>query len=122
MSPPAPPGGLSEHGTALWESIVGIEDLELRADELEILSQACAMRDQIDRLQAVADSGPVEVPGSRGQVVIAPAIQELRHSRAELARLLRQLAIPDPADEDGDWDGLSASQRARKAAGKRWGR
>lgn len=125
MTPPRAPSGLGKAGKRLWKAITGIDGLELRPDEIEVLEQACALRDQIERLQQAADTGPVEVTGSRGQVVIAPAIQELRHSRAELARLLRQLAIPDPedeGDEEGEWDGLTASQRARKAARARWGR
>lgn len=88
-----------------------------------MLEQACRVRDDADRLAAAASDGPVNIPGSRGQTIVNPAITELRLHRAELARLLKQLAIPDaPEEGDEDWDGLTASERARKAAGKRWRR
>lgn len=114
------PAGLGEAGAALWASIADGE-LVLRADEVAILREACSTRDAIATLAQASASEPAMIAGSRGQQVINPAFAELRQQRHLLASLLRQLDLPE--DEDGDsseWDGLTASQRARKAAGKRW--
>lgn len=119
-NPPAPPSELSAAGQRLWREVAD-GDLLLRPDELAVLAEACATRDVIVALAKATADAPAMIEGSRGQTVVNPGLQELRQQRQLLASLLRQLGIPDP-DDDGDWDGLSASQRARKAAGKRWGR
>jgi hypothetical protein len=62
------------------------------------------------------------IEGSRNQQVVHPGLQELRQQRQLLATLLRQMGIPDPDGDGSDWDRLNSSQRARKAAGKRWKR
>jgi hypothetical protein len=50
-------------------------------------------------------------------------IQEARQQRALLASLLSRLDLPEAADGgENPWDGLSASQRARKAARARYDR
>jgi hypothetical protein len=111
---------LGKAGKKLWKA-VGDDDLELRPDELAVLTEAAATKDTIAALAAATATAPAMVDGSRGQQVVHPGLQELRQQRQLFASLLRQLGIPD-ADDDGNWDGLSASQRARKAAGKRWNR
>lgn len=125
---PAPPEELRDAGRALW-SAVGDDDLELRPDELAILAEACSTKDTIAALVEATASAPAMVDGSKGQQVVHPGLQELRQQRQLLATLLKQLSLPYPADEDGEpengtgnpnWDGLTAEQRARKAAGKRW--
>lgn len=123
---PDAPAALGDAGRALWGSITlwgskDLDDLLLRPDDLAVLHEACATRDLIARLAEATKSAPVMMAGSRGQEVINPAIQELRQQRQLLASLLRQLGLPDYEDGEG-WDGLTSSQRARKAAGKRWGR
>jgi hypothetical protein len=117
---PAPPPDLQEAGRALWEA-VGDDDLAMRPDEIAVLTEACGVKDTIAALVEATAKGPAMVDGSRGQLIVHPGIQELRQQRQLLAGLLRQLAFTDPED-DASWDGLTASQRARKAAGKRWGR
>jgi hypothetical protein len=119
-APPEPPVGLGEAGRGLWVDVVE-GDVVLRPDELAVLAEAAATRDVIVALAKATTDAPAMIEGSRGQVVVNPGLQELRQQRQLLASLLRQLGIPDP-DDDDDWDGLTASQRARKAAGKRWGR
>lgn len=124
LAPPEPPVGLGEAGRSLWVDVLegdGEVDVILRPDELAVLAEAAATRDVIVALAKATTDAPAMIEGSRGQMVVNPGLQELRQQRQLLASLLRQLGIPD-SDDDGDWDGLSASQRARKAAGKRWGR
>jgi hypothetical protein len=118
---PAAPGGLQEAGRALWEHISD-DSLELRPDELTLLAEAGRVADQIARLDETIAAEPTMISGSHKQPVVHPAISEARQQRALLASLLKRLDIPEEPEADGSWDGLSASQRARKAAGARWGR
>ena len=118
-----PPKGLGPTGKALWTSIVGWEQdgvpLELRPDELALLGLAAATADVIYQLeQDVVGEPRVRVTAS-GDDRVDPLIVELRLQRAELARHLARLNIPEP-DSDGAWDHLTAAQRARKAARARW--
>lgn len=118
---PAAPNGLQEAGRQLWEHISD-DSLELRVDELTLLTEACRVADQLARLDETIAAEPTMISGSHKQPVVHPAISEARQQRALLASLLKRLEIPEEPTEGGEWDGLSASQRARKAAGKRWGR
>lgn len=118
---PAAPTGLNEAGQRLWEHISD-DSLELRPDELTLLTEACRVADQLARLDETIAAEPTMISGSHKQPVCHPAISEARQQRALLASLLKRLDIPEDPAEDGAWDGLSASQRARKAAGARWRR
>lgn len=121
---PEPPEGLGERGSALWSAVV--ERCVLAAEELQLLTEACRTADDAERLAEALEGEPATVPGSAGQPVAHPLGSELRATRQLLARLLAQLDLPAELDgDDGDgspWDGLSASQRARKAARARWDR
>lgn len=120
MTAPAP-DTLGPAGASLWSDIVNMEldgaGIELRPDELAVLEQAARTADTIAALERALDGAPVVVPGSKGQDAVHPAIIELRHQRTALSTLLRRLDLPDA--EDG-WEGLTSSQRARKAARARW--
>lgn len=118
------PRGLRKAGKALWAAVT--DGLTLRADELATLEAACRTADTAADLQTVLDSAPgAMIEGSRGQLVLHPAIPELRQQRALLAQLLARLDLPEAtgaADQQlpGEWDGLTASARATKAARARW--
>ncbi len=92
----------------------------MRADEIELLAEACRQLDLADTLRDEATSPMVE-----GRV--HPALVELRQVRMELRRTLAQLALPDE-DDDGTPRVLPPevsrfrSVRARKAALARWDR
>ena len=111
------PNGLGKATGNLWREITGT--YQLRPDELRLLSDCCREMDLIDLLQKTVDSGGVLVPGSRGQQVIKPAIQEIRQHRNVLKQMLAKLALPaDPAGHVA----AGASDRARRVAHARWQR
>ena len=113
------PAGLKRSAT-LWDNVTGT--YTLRPDELRVLEDACREADLIDRLQADIAKAPLTVPGSMGQKVPHPSLQEIRQHRATLARMLKQLGLPDaPSEPAGGREG-STSDRARRTAHARWSR
>jgi len=112
------PHGLGSRGRRLWRAVV--EDFTPAQHELELLTEACRTLDRVEALQAELADAPLTAEGSRGQLVAHPLAAELRSERQLLARLLSQLGIPE-GEEGAEWDNLTASQRARKAAHARWG-
>jgi hypothetical protein len=121
MAPSArPPAALKAAGKRLWKDVTS--GLTLRPDELAILAEAGKVADQIAALERAVARGTTLVPGSTGQPRLNPAIGELRLQRQALAALLARLDIPeDTGLPRGEWDGISASTRARMAARRRWG-
>ena len=110
------PADLHASGSALWESITSKYDL--RPDELVILEAACHAADRIDALEE-ARAGVVLTTGSTGQVVVHPAISEIRATEAQVSKLLASLKLPDA---DGNPAESSRSTQARAAAQSRWAR
>jgi hypothetical protein len=121
--PPPAPDDLGERGRRLWERIVST--YELRADELEVLDNACREADLIQRIENALRGADLIVLGSMKQRVANPLVSEIRMHRQVLASLLRQLRLPD-VDADADEDDLDPSVRrviswrARRAARARW--
>ena len=112
------PSGLGPRGRRLWRQV--LRDFEPNLSEIELLTEAARTVDRCEVLETALRDQPLTTAGSRGQVVSHPLLAELRAERQLLSRLLGQLAIPEP--EAGDWDGLTASQRSRRAARIRWDR
>jgi len=98
------PTGLGAAGAALWKRLtapVDGDELEFSVAELVTLELACRQADDISALeQVLAHDGPT-VLGSREQVRLSPIPAELRLQRAALARLVAQLAPPDPMRMSG---------------------
>lgn len=121
-SGPKAPAGLSAPGLKLWRSITSWEHddvaLVLRPDEVALLGMACAVADTIACLEADV-AGEPRVIITNGIERVDPILRELRSQRQLLAGLLRQIDLPEQSSEN-EWDNLSASQRARKAARVRW--
>lgn len=117
MSDSTPPN-LGAAGIGLWRDLTA--GLELRRDERVVVAEACRTADVIVSLDAVLAAEGVTATGSTGQRVVHPAVAELRQQRALLSTLLRRIEWPELGDDEGGWDDLSASQRARRAALKRW--
>jgi len=113
---PRRPTHLGLQGKRLWDRIVG--DFTLRPDELRILEDACREADLVDRIDGELRDAPLTVPGSMGQPVASPLVQEVRQHRAVLKTLLAQLKLT----EDGETEAVARSASARAAANARWGR
>ncbi len=119
---PAPkaPAGLSAPGRRLWRGIAGAYDL--RPDEQLVLEKACRTADDSARLDAALRDAPLMVTGSTGQQRHNPLLHEARQTRALLAALLKQLALPDEPAAATEGAGLSpGSVKAITAARARWG-
>ena len=111
------PAGLHRRGRALFKSVVA--DFRLSESEHALLLEGCRCLDDVEALQTAVADAPMTSLGSSGQDVVHPLRAELRSERLLLAKLLSQLDVPLP-DEGSEWDGLSASARARKASRARW--
>ena len=112
--PPAPPRGLGQAGRSLWREVVGA--YALRTDERIVLGEACRVLDTARRLERELLGAPVMITGSAGQDRAHPLLAELRGTRDLLARLLRQLDLPD-LDAAGQ---RVPSARHQAAAQTRW--
>lgn len=110
---PRRPSGLGVDGRRLWSAVVGV--YELRADEVHVLELAARTADDVAAVQAALAGAPLTVAGSMGQVREHPLLSELRQQRAALARLLRQLDLPDEAGP------ASRSHLGRQLPRARWG-
>jgi phage terminase small subunit len=105
-------------GRAFWNRVQ--KDFDLSTPELEILAEVCRCLDEIDLLRADVAATGTTTTGSRGQIVVNPALSEMRQARAELRRLLEMLSLPDPAQDSGKAVTGARSARAAKAARTRW--
>jgi hypothetical protein len=76
--------------------------------------------DLCEALQELLDRDGLEVAGSMGQTRAHPALGELRAARALLARLLRQLALPEEQETAEPAGAPHRRAQARKAAETRW--
>ncbi len=113
---PRTPPRLGAAGRSLWRAVAGT--YELRSDELVLLEKACRTADDAARLDRALLDAPLTVLGSVGQDRANPLLVESRQTRALLAALLKQLALPD---EDAGAKQRDTSARATTAARARWG-
>lgn len=105
------PQGLGERGARLWSSIM--DDLEGDQHDADLVLETCRILDVIDDLAAAVERDGVTVEGSRGQIVINPAVQEMRQQQVTFSRLIAQLNL-DEAE-------LGAMLTARQASARRAG-
>lgn len=112
------PTGLEAAGKRLWKQIDGglPRGWELDDREQALLHAACRQADDLERLEAAIRSEGTMASGSRGQPIVNPAVVEARQARAQLARLLGDLSLPDEAAEPR----TAASRRGQHAANTRW--
>ncbi|MEV8079759.1 hypothetical protein AB0O38_09020 [Pseudarthrobacter oxydans] len=121
---PALPVELGKRGKAYYSQI--LEDYELEPSEVQILLEAARTLDEVEALKAAVSELGVTTKGSMGQVVVNPALAEIRQARAMFARLVQQLDLPAADDDEEDLSPAeTAAQRdrtenARKAANARW--
>lgn len=114
------PAGLGPEGARLWREIVAemAEDgLVPDARERRWLLDACREADMLAALTEawVDDGSPMTTKGSMGQLVIHPAIAELRLHRVVLGGLLARVSTADPRDSAGSGS-RTTSTSARAAA------
>lgn len=112
---PDAPRSLGKAGKALWRQIIGglDDDWQLDRREEAILLEAARTADEMVPLRKAVEAEPLTV-GSKGQVVVHPAQQEVRQLRQTQARLLAAIEMRDPRAES------ITTQRARRAANARW--
>lgn len=109
------PKELRPRGRKFWNSV--LQQFELDADELELLRETCRTLDDLDALKRAVDAAGSMVKGSEGQDRLHPAYGEMRSARLVLARLLKQLDLPEDMDQQRS---TAASESARNAAQQRW--
>jgi P27 family predicted phage terminase small subunit len=115
------PSGLGKHGKALWRSILGglAADWRLDGRELHWLERACRTADEIAALEQAIDRDGATVLGSRKQVIVHPALAEVRALRLTEHRLLGRLELVDPAvRRASDAPAVRRSRRAGLAGGR----
>jgi hypothetical protein len=120
------PVDLGPAGKKLWREIVAkMADLGWQPDarERKVLHSAAALADVEAALREVVRTEPLMTTGSRGQVVMHPAVAELRAVAHEIAALLLKIDM-----EPNEGAGLSITLatpaaravKARDAANARW--
>lgn len=107
---PRAPSGLQKAGRALWKAMAGdvAPGWEFDARDLALLGSACRLADAAALLEVVVERDGVTARGSTGQVVVHPALVELRQHRAAIAALLAKVELAPPELRTGP---LSARQR-----------
>ncbi len=116
------PVGLGADGEALWSRIVADLDdsWELDERELALLEEAAKTADELAVLGEALDREGMTVTGSRGQVVLHPAVGEIRQMRTLLLRLLGALELADPVEALKS--ATPEQARKRRAATSKWAR
>jgi len=119
---PKPPPSLVKGGGGerLWYSMHEAYD-SWEPDRLAILQSACELQDAADRLTQAWHDGETIVLGAAKQPAVNPCAAEARHSRAEIARLLKACLAPAPAEQPEETAGpMDRSTAGRVAAHARW--
>lgn len=111
--PARPPAGLGPRGRRLWRAVIA--DYDLSVVEKEILAELARTLDRIDLLEKQLAIGGPMVAGSRGQLVLNPAVAETRQLADLAGRLARSLALPAEVDETE-----AAARFGRAGAMARW--
>lgn len=91
---PQPPI-LQEDGLALWEAIWTNGQKWLREDDIELVTQACYLKDEAEHLRRAISLG--EVPRTyklpNGNIITHPYINQLNTARAQLVSILSALGF-----------------------------
>lgn len=106
-------------GAKVWRSLVS--EYQFRADELQILEDACREIDLVAQLDKALAAGDMLTAGSMGQPVVNPLVKEIGNHRLIVKQLFAQLKIPD--GEAASAASRSAnSDKGRAVALARWNR
>jgi hypothetical protein len=117
MTAPTMPQGLGPDGRQFWRDTTEAY-VTWRVDEVRLLAAACRTLDRIAKLDAELADAPLTVPGSLGQLREHPLLSEQRQQYTLLARLLRQLDLPDTAERSALRS--TASEAGRNLVRQRW--
>jgi hypothetical protein len=114
------PAGLQDAGGRLWTAMhKGLDEgLRFSVHELEILTRACQVADRAALLAEHVAADGVMSTGSKGQMVVHPALVELRLCESQVVSLLQRVSTEDTAGRAR----TPTQQRAAKAASARWDR
>ena len=118
---PKTPRGLGKDGRKLWRSILAdvADDWELDARDLAFLETACRAADVIAELEATVERDGSMIAGSRGQLIVNPAVAEMRQQRTTQTAALRRVELDAPPSRSN----RSAAQldQLAQARRNRWG-
>lgn len=122
--PAPPPAGLDAVAERAWLNFTGPDGWEFDVGGLILLESLCRSLSLEARLQTSVDKAEkLSCRGSRMNEVEIPELGSLVKVRQQIAALIRQLKLDEePPADAGDWLGLDASAKARKAARARWDR
>jgi P27 family predicted phage terminase small subunit len=116
----APPKGLKRAGLKLWEDTHAAvaEGWQLDAVDLELLEQACTLKDAAARLQRRVDREGATLKSEDGQVIVHPLLREVRLTRQQIVATVRKVQIAPPRQLTGHLnkrqrDQLADARRAR---------
>jgi phage terminase small subunit len=120
------PDGLGDAGADLWRAVVSelvesdseASEHHLDSRELYLLRQAAHTADRIAALEVAVRRDGETTTGSRGQVVLHPAVSEIRQAQLAVAKMLGSIQI---ADADAGPQTVQ-QRRASKASRARWDR
>lgn len=109
--PKPPPKSLGPVGRGLWRKVAGDVQPGWALDERDyaLMLGACEAADRVAQLDALVASEGLMVKGSRGQMILNPAIGEARLQRQQSTALLAKVELSAPAPRTGH---LSGRQRA----------
>lgn len=94
-----PPEHLSARSSAFWRAVVAdylIED----APGLELLRRACEAMDRADEARAVLEREGLTFTSRYGELRPHPCVAVERDARVAVARLLRELRVTEPPEDD----------------------
>ena len=125
------PSELGTAGRKLWRDIctkMAESDTQPDARERQILLlSACILRQREAELAELLKTEPMFTEGSKGQLVMHPAIVEARDAANEIAVLLCKIDLA-PLDDDGGMVGISdlvawrAVDEGPQRRERRWGK
>ncbi len=109
------PANLQKNGALFWQET--LNNYELDARDIPILTEICSTLDEIDQLKAAIRVDGGITRGSEGQPREHPALGGLRAHRLVLDKLMVRLGLPSSA---GVAPLSDLQMRAKAAAEARW--
>jgi hypothetical protein len=95
----SPPEHLSERSSEFWRAMVADFTLD-DAPARELLLRACEAMDRADQARIVLDRDGLTVTDRYGQIRPHPAASIEVQNRGAVARLLRELRVTDPPEDE----------------------